>query len=342
MIKVSIIIPVYNVAQYIRRCIESIFVQESAACDIECIIVNDCTPDDSMDIVHTMVDDYHGKIHFVVCNHDMNKGLSAARNTGIMSATGDYLLFVDSDDYLSDDCLDSMINGLNIYPNVDVIVGNALSRKYNEPFFPPVSKLTLLTDKNDVLRRVFFAKLHFHAWNRLVRRDFITHHKLFFIDGLLYEDMPWTYMLMAQMSSMLVIPNNTYIYEYNENSIVNTTANKINQVVSSVCYIVNYILDHIVKDIRSDCRIYCFGILLRTIDKTKKYPCSKEFSKLLVSTQCRLVKEAFRSGRLLLTLFFLTSLKPLFLLYSVPIIRMNYHRLTVIFSKVESPIDKYL
>ena len=89
MIKVSIIIPIYNVAQYIKRCIDSVLIQECVDCDIECILVNDCTPDDSMEIVRSMMDDYHGEIHFVICNHDKNKGLSAARNTGILVATGD-------------------------------------------------------------------------------------------------------------------------------------------------------------------------------------------------------------------------------------------------------------
>jgi len=342
MISISIIIPIYNVAQYIKRCIDSILIQESADCGIECILVNDCTPDNSMEIVNDVVDDYHGKIHFVVCNHDKNRGLSAARNTGILAATGDYLLFVDSDDYLNDDCLELMLNGLKAYPNVDVIVGNALARRYGRTFFPPVSEPTLLTNKDDVLQRVFFAKLHFHAWNRLVRRDLLFHQKIFFIEGLLYEDMPWTYDLMTQMSSMLVLPNSTYVYEYNENSIVNTTTNKINDVVYSVCFIVNHILDNIRKNIRSDCRIYCLGVLLRTIDAVKETPCSKEMLKLLVSTQSRLVKEAISSGRLLLALFFLTSFKPLVYLYSIPFVRNNYHRLTVLYSKIEGSIDKII
>lgn len=342
MLKVSIIIPVYNVAKYIQRCINSVLSQEDAGCDIECVIVNDCTTDDSISIVHDTLADYHGEIEFVFCSHNVNMGLSVARNTGIRKASGDYIFFMDSDDYITKDCLRLMINALNVYPDVDVILGGVFSCKYNRPFFPLVREPTLMSDKSQILLKIFFAELHCHAWNRLIRRDLIICHNLFFHEGLMYEDMPWTYELITQMSSMLVLPNNTYIYEYNENSIMNSSANKINQVVYSVCYIINYFLDHIVNNIRSDCRIYCFGILLRTIEKTKKCSCSKEMSKLLVSIKCRLVKEAFCSGRFLLTAFFLTSFNPLFRLYSIRVVRMNYHRLTVLFSKVERTIDRYL
>jgi glycosyltransferase involved in cell wall biosynthesis len=339
MIKLSIIIPVYNVSQYVRRCILSIIDQKNVRADVECIIVNDCTPDDSMDIVHCVIDDYSGSIHFVVCNHEVNKGLSAARNTGIMNATGDYVLFVDSDDYLNNDCLDLMIGGLEKYQNVDVVLGNAFSRKYNRPFFPPVSSPTLLTDTSEILLKVFFAELHFHAWNRLVRRDLLIENEIFFVEGLLYEDMPWSFKLLTTMSSMLVLPYNTYVYEYNESSIMNTTDEKINKVVNSFCYIINYILDNIYKNVRSDCRIYCFGILLRTIDMTNKYMCSNEMYKNLKSVKRRLISEAFFSGRLLMTLFFLTSLKPFVHIYTIPLIRRNYHKVTVLFSKIERTID---
>ena len=340
MIKISIIVPVYNVSQFINRCIESIMTQESADCDIECIVVNDCTPDDSMKIIDEILADYHGNIHFVFCTHNVNRGLSAARNTGIKKATGDFVLFVDSDDYLSDDCLTLMIGGLKSFPDVDVVLGNAYSCKYGRPFFPPIPEPELFTNKNDVLLKVFFADLHFHAWNRLIRRDLIVNNELLFVEGLLYEDMPWTYKLITVMSSMLVLPSNTYVYEYNENSIMNTTEEKINKVVYSFCYIINYILDNIIKEIRSDCRIYCFGILLRTVDMVSQFSCSGEMDRLLHKVKVRLVKEALCSGRLLLSLFFITGFKPIVSIYKIPVVRNQYHRMTVIYGRIERFLDR--
>ena len=340
MIKVSIVIPVFKVEQYIKRCICSVLAQESANCYLECVVVNDCTPDNSMEIIDGVLANYDGNIQFVFCTHDVNRGLSAARNTGIKKATGDFVLFVDSDDYLSNDCLELMVGALESYPDVDVVLGNAFSCKYGRSFFPPVPAPTLLTNKNDVLLKVFFANLHFHAWNRLVRRDLIANNDLYFVEGLLYEDMPWTYKLITVMSSMLVLPNNTYIYEYNENSIMNTTEAKINRVVYSFCYIINYILDNITNEIRNNCRIYCFGILLRTIDMASHYPCSDEMEISLHKVKVRLVKEALCSGRLLLSLFFITGFKPFVKIYKIPIIRNQYHRMTVVLGGIERFLDR--
>ena len=79
--KLSIIIPVYNVEKYIQRCLESVMSQETDSFETECIIVDDCTPDSSMDIIRKMVNDYQGSISFIFLNHQQNKGLSEARNT---------------------------------------------------------------------------------------------------------------------------------------------------------------------------------------------------------------------------------------------------------------------
>jgi len=342
MIKVSIIIPVFNVERYIKRCICSILAQDNTDCDMECVVVDDCTPDNSMIIIDDILANYHGKIHFIICTHNVNRGLSAARNTGIKKATGDFVLFVDSDDYLCDDCLKLMIGSLKSYPDVDVVLGNAFSCKYGRSFFPPVSAPMLFTNNNEVLLKVFFADLHFHAWNRLIRRDLIVNNDLYFVEGLLYEDMPWTYKLITVMSSMLVLPNNTYVYEYNENSIMNTTEAKINKVVYSFCYIINYILDNISKEIRSDCRIYCFGILLRTVDMVSQISCSHEMGNLLYKVKIRLVKEALCSGRLFLSLFFITGFKPIVNIYKIPVVRNQYHRMTVIYGRIERLLDRII
>ena len=97
--KVSIIIPVYNVSLYIERCIKSVMSQTYQ--DIECILVNDATPDDSIAIAERLIADYNGTIQFRILNHEHNKGQSTARNTGIDASTGDYLYFLDSDDEIT-------------------------------------------------------------------------------------------------------------------------------------------------------------------------------------------------------------------------------------------------
>ena len=126
MLTISIIIPVYKVEAYIEECLASVVSQQDAGIAVECIIVDDCSPDGSMDIVRRFVDNYQGAVQFRLLRHEVNRGLSAARNTGIDAATGDYLLFVDSDDYLSADCLSTLVSGFNLCPKAEVVQANNL------------------------------------------------------------------------------------------------------------------------------------------------------------------------------------------------------------------------
>ena len=99
MFKVSIIIPIYKVESYIERCITSVLRQTYR--NLEVILVDDCTPDSSMEIAKAVINENQNcGMNFVFLKHDHNFGLSAARNTGINAATGDYLFFLDSDDEL--------------------------------------------------------------------------------------------------------------------------------------------------------------------------------------------------------------------------------------------------
>ena len=119
--KVSIIIPVYNVSPYIERCIKSVMNQTYQ--DIECILVNDASPDDSIDIAKLLIENYDGPIQFQILSHGHNRGLSAARNTGIDASTGDYLYFLDSDDEITPDCIKLLMDEVKKYPNVEMVQG---------------------------------------------------------------------------------------------------------------------------------------------------------------------------------------------------------------------------
>ena len=103
MISISIIIPIYNVELYVKRCLESVMAQECSNVEIECILVDDNSLDNSMLIAERLIDKYVGKIKFVIIRHERNLGLSVARNTGMKYATGEFLMFVDSDDIVEPD-----------------------------------------------------------------------------------------------------------------------------------------------------------------------------------------------------------------------------------------------
>ncbi len=119
---ISIVIPVYNVEPYIADCLKSVMRQTYQG-PMECIVVNDACTDKSMTIAKELIAGYEGPIVFKVLRHEKNRGLSAARNMGTVAATGDYLFYVDSDDYLSDDCLEVLARPLHEKP-YDMVVGN--------------------------------------------------------------------------------------------------------------------------------------------------------------------------------------------------------------------------
>ena len=119
--KVSIIVPVYNVAKYIERCLLSVLNQTWP--DLEVILVNDCTPDNSMEIVRRVVAS-HPRGAVVRClEHEENRGLSAARNTGILASVGDYLYFLDSDDYISANAIELLADAA-VQKRPDFVIGN--------------------------------------------------------------------------------------------------------------------------------------------------------------------------------------------------------------------------
>lgn len=105
---VSVVIPVYQVSDYIERCIRSVMEQSYA--DIECIIVDDATIDDSIAKCERLIKMYNGPIEFRILHHKYNCGISAARNTGTDAATRDYMFYLDSDDVITQDCIEKLIS----------------------------------------------------------------------------------------------------------------------------------------------------------------------------------------------------------------------------------------
>ena len=120
----TIIIPVYQVEQYIQKCLLSV-VSQSYTKGIECILVNDCTKDESINIAQKLIDEYRGNIKFRIINREENGGLSAARNTGILEAKGDYLYFLDSDDYITPDCIKVLAETAQKFPKAQIVQAGA-------------------------------------------------------------------------------------------------------------------------------------------------------------------------------------------------------------------------
>lgn len=218
---VSIIVPVYNVAQYIEDCLSSVIQQTITEC-IECIIVDDCGQDDSMTIATRFISNYSGPISFRILHHEANRGLSCARNTGLKAASGEYIYFLDSDDCISNDCLENLIKPLNT-EKYDIIVGNFRvnpNQNYHTRLNLPDG--TIIRNE-DILEQYGSFNIYMMAVNKLCNRRFLLENKLFFFDGILHEDELWSYKIAVHTKSMYIVGSHTYIYNIREGSIMTSS-----------------------------------------------------------------------------------------------------------------------
>lgn len=224
---VSIIIPVYNAEKYIIRCLNSVVSQSFK--DLECILVDDCGQDNSMSLIDTFIKQYQGPISFRVIRHQTNKGVATARNTGIKASNGTFLFYLDSDDTITDDCIESLLGLFKIYPDVVMTQGNTMDENGEISFYGCHDIIPeYINTKEDILYYLL-SKLTTVPWNRLIKRSFILENSIFFLDGKVHEDMLWTYFIAKYANAFAYLNKTTYTYYTNANSIMtsNSSAQQI-------------------------------------------------------------------------------------------------------------------
>lgn len=216
---ISVIIPVYNVERYVGRCINSVIAQTYPK--IECIIVDDCGNDASMDIVRKRIADYRGNIAFRILRHERNRGLSAARNTGTDAASGEYVYFLDSDDLLTHDGIALLAAPLR-ERRADFVLGNYASGGDKTCFLPIKIPSGFIFGNEKIRAGYLRGEWFMMAWNKLTSREFLLRERIRFGEGLLHEDNLWSFQIACCASSMCVVNALTYVYTIRGNSI--TTA----------------------------------------------------------------------------------------------------------------------
>ena len=235
--KLSIIVPIYNVAAYLRKCVDSLLMQDIT--DYEIILVDDGSTDDSGAIADEIVREAIGNGQWVIDNetnsqspianrptlrviHQENAGLSAARNTGIAAATGDYIMFVDSDDYLQPNTLGALLaqaerDNLDVlrfrYQNVresgEVFVPHeGMKTDYNNYSSEPTDGLTFLNNRMWV---------QCYVVQFLVRREIVLQEQ--FTPGIYFEDTDWTPRMLLRAKRVASTDMVVYNYLWREGSI---------------------------------------------------------------------------------------------------------------------------
>lgn len=214
----SIIIPVYNVESYIKECLDSIV--KYIGNDVEIIIVNDGSTDGSLIIC----EDYESKYNDVRVITQTNQGLSGARNTGIKYSQGDYILFLDSDDFLKESTLKSIIADIN-KEEKDFYLGRAY-QYYADTNTYNLCQLDY-TSLNYCSPCQFFLDLHrkkefwFAAWLLVINRQFLLENNLFFKTGIYHEDELWVPTVFVKAHNMGFLNYGFYCYRMDrEGSIV--------------------------------------------------------------------------------------------------------------------------
>lgn len=214
--KVSIIIPVFQVADSIERSLTSALNQSYE--DIEVILVDDCGTDNSMAIARSVLDKHPRGSSASIVVHEKNRGLSAARNTGVTHATGDYVYFFDSDDEITSNCIERMMEPIG-ESDLDFVIADYEVAGSDIPYPPLRLARGPLRSGERILMSYLNEDWYMMAWNKLVNRDFLLANNLTFKEGLIHEDNLWSFQLACLAESAFVISDSTYIYHIQDESI---------------------------------------------------------------------------------------------------------------------------
>lgn len=227
-IDVSIIIPIYNVSDYVEACLTSVMNQTYQG-ELECFLVDDCSPDNSMQKCKTLIDNYEGPITFHIISHEKNKGLSAARNTGTALSRGTYVYYLDSDDEITPNCIELLMQKVTQIPDVEMVLGFTKSIPDKAHYHFESFRDTPYIDSNKIIRKLFYPyhKIPMNACNKLISKAFLTNNNIVFMDRLIHEDELWSYFVMQHLSSIAFVFEPTYIRYYRKGSIMTTLTKEI-------------------------------------------------------------------------------------------------------------------
>lgn len=305
-IKVSVIVPVYNVEIYLKDCLESLCHQTLP--NIEIIIVNDGSTDNSESIIRN----YENEYPCITVIEQQNKGLSVARNTGIKYATGKYIVFVDSDDFVDLDFCEQLFIKAEKYSCPLVICGvqlywnNRKKKAYKRTRFDE----DRIYDKDSLYKLLLDQDrgIGCQVWNKIYDRQILMNSGIRFQENKYYEDIVFTFKIVELYGQAMFINCLKYHYRMRENSIVSAVSEKkIIDYIDNCSEAINFIRRHS-KDIYQKYKIVTFTsikIYVYELSKSlsanqryilnqylnKSYPLNFSLHKILISSQISFKKK---------------------------------------------------
>lgn len=228
--KISVIIPVYNSSTYLRKCLDSVVNQTLK--DIEIIVINDGSTDDSKNII----EEYSCKYKNIIFIDQKNKGIGKTRNIGIKKATGEYITFVDSDDYIKENMLEEYYKYAKKH-NFDLVIGSYIKKINNKEIIFENNKFK--TGNVKTTPQILYL-IEYGPWAKLYKREMLINNNIYFDEKRKYEDMPFVSKALLKSKLIGQITEPYYYYIIHNNSETTTMDKRVFDILDILKEIKDY------------------------------------------------------------------------------------------------------
>ncbi len=204
--KISVIIPIYNTAKYIKRCVDSIIKQLPD--NAELIFINDCSTDNSVEVLKNCLNNYRGK-NIQIIQNQVNLGSGETRNRGIKAARGEYVIFVDSDDYVAPQYFEILLQATNVQPDIIVFDYTELRNSGTT-----LKRVDIPSTPDECVEYLLLNKMHNSLCNKLFKKSLFTHNDISIPEGMsMFEDKSICFKLFFYAKSISYINKCLYFYD---------------------------------------------------------------------------------------------------------------------------------
>ena len=216
MVKISVIIPVYNVEKYLKRCLDSVLSQTLR--EIEIICVNDGSTDNSIQILK----EYGSKIKVI---NQENQGLSVARNIGLKEAKGEFVAFLDSDDFVDNNFYEELYSNAIKY-NAEVACASILRvNEKKQKYILKYDNVMVSQNIQEAFNLADCPTSNF-VWNKIYKKSLLDEYKISFVAGMIYEDMCFTPDVLEVVNRVISVPNTNYYYWKHKGTLIKGDSDK--------------------------------------------------------------------------------------------------------------------
>lgn len=288
MMKVSVIVPVYNTEKYLRRCLDSLVNQTIE--DIEIIVINDCSPDNSKEILKEYEKKHKDKIK--VFHNKTNKGIGYNRNYGIKKATGEYIGFVDSDDWVNETMYDKLYKKAKT-DKLDLVLCNFHKMLEKENDLEEIASSEISYFKNTNLKQTpnLLLDVELAPWNKLYKKELIK--EITFPENLKYEDTIFVLKAMARSKKIGMVDEKLNYYLVRSKSETTVMNKKVYDILKVSKMMIDELKSH---DYYNDVKDYAEAMTIRNLFRytlQQRYQKNKKLANEFIDDAFKFLNEEF-------------------------------------------------